>query len=148
MIVRDGYLWVKMFHLNLVMLWMVGMFALPWLFVFHRRYRDNPEITTYIANLEHKLLRYFINPCLIITFCTGLILVWYMGGKYLLYMHWFQFKLVFLVMMFLTHGIMSRYRKAFIRRGDLQSQQTYVMSAVLSMLLMIAINYVVLIKPF
>ena len=139
---------VHCLHVNCVMVWMAGMFSLPWLFVIHRKVKKNSSLVPKLEKWEHHLLRYIINPALVLTVLTGGYMIHRLAGWTILEMRWFQFKLFFLVMMFLTHGMLARYRKALLRGEKTQKVNVYVSASFLAMLLMVVINTLVLIKPF
>lgn len=130
------------------MLWMAGMFALPWLFVFHKKADKNSPIIAKLEKWEHHVLRYFINPALILTVLTGAYLIHRLAGWAIFKMHWFQLKLFFLLGMFITHGMLARFRKSFIRGQQTKSTKVYIGASFFAMGLMVVINSLVLLKPF
>lgn len=70
------YLYVKAFHVMSVISWMAGLFYLPRLFVYHaERGRMGQEPVASLVIMEDKLLRLIMQPAMIATWLSGLMLV-------------------------------------------------------------------------
>lgn len=70
------YPYVKAFHVMAVISWMAGLFYLPRLFVYHaeRRAGSAEPVASFVI-MEQKLLRLIMNPAMIATWISGLLLV-------------------------------------------------------------------------
>lgn len=68
------YPWVKSLHVIAVISWMAGIFYLPRLFVYHAE-RPGTEPAASLRIMEEKLLRFIMNPAMIVTWGAGLALV-------------------------------------------------------------------------
>lgn len=141
------YLYLKAFHLIAVMAWMAGMLYLPRLFVYHTQVPVGSERDKLLQTMERRLLRFIINPAMIVTFIFGVWLVmiqtpeiWREG--------WWHIKLTLVVIMFAVHGFLARCRKKFIRGENTYSTKFYRIINELPTVLMVVIVFLVILKPF
>ena len=75
-----AYPWVKSLHVMAVLSWMAGLFYLPRLFVYHaERASRGDQLDETLQVMEHKLLRYIMNPAMVVTWVCGLLLVFTPG---------------------------------------------------------------------
>ena len=143
------YLLIEALHVIAVISWMAGMLYLPRLFVYHVDARPGGELDETLKIMERRLLRFIINPAMIASFILGLMLVhitkiWKpeVGG------YWFHAKMGLLVFMFASHGMMARYRKAFLRGENKNSKRFFKILNEVPTVLMIGIVLLVILKPF
>jgi protoporphyrinogen IX oxidase len=138
-------LYLKAFHVMAVMAWMAGMFYLPRLFVYHVEAELGSGITRTFEVMEERLLRIIINPAMIVTFLTGLLLVWqqnqYMQG-------WFQAKFVLVLLMAAFHGLLARWRKQLKAGTNTHDSRFFRIANEVPTLLMAGIVIFVIVKPF
>ena len=74
------YPWTKVLHIVSVVAWMAGLFYLPRLFVYHvERVTAGEGTDALFQEMEHKLLRFIMNPAMIATWVFGLMLVFTPG---------------------------------------------------------------------
>ena len=75
-LLMNSYLYVKAFHVMAVISWMAGLFYLPRLFVYHaeRRPEGGEPMASFVI-MEDKLLRMIMQPAMIATWISGLMLV-------------------------------------------------------------------------
>ncbi len=101
----DAYLWVKSLHVIAVIAWMAGMLYLPRLFVYHSAAKPGSETSETFKVMEKRLLRFIINPAMIVTWIAGLWMAWeiygFQGG-------WLHAKLLLVVLMSGLHGYLSK----------------------------------------
>ena len=71
----ENYLWLKSLHLIAVMSWMAGMLYLPRLYVYHVGAPKGGELSETLKIMERKLLRYIMNPAMIVTWVFGLLMI-------------------------------------------------------------------------
>ena len=71
----EYYLWLKAIHVIFVIAWMVGMFYLPRLYVYHCQVTPNSEADETFKVMERKLLKVIMNPAMIVSFITGILLI-------------------------------------------------------------------------
>ncbi len=74
------YPWTLALHIISVIAWMAGMFYLPRLFVYHVEQADKIDgINAVFDTMEHRLLRYIMNPAMTATWVFGLMLLFTPG---------------------------------------------------------------------
>lgn len=140
------YLWVKAFHLIAVMSWMAGMLYLPRLYVYHTTAETGSDMDKTFQIMERRLLRFIINPAMILTFILGGWLIYIVGPSNL--SGWFHAKMALVLVMAAAHGMLARYRKQFMRGENKHSQRFYRIVNEIPTLLMIAIVILAVVKPF
>ncbi len=147
-LLSDWYLWTKSIHVISVISWMAGMFYLPRLFVYHaERAKPGSELSETFKVMEHKLMRYIINPAMISTWIFGLLLVFTPGViDWSEYWPWVKATMVTLMSAF--HGWLSTRRREFFRDENTRSGRTYRMANEIPTLLMLVIVIMVIVKPF
>ena len=142
----EYYLILKSLHLIAVISWMAGMLYLPRLFVYLADVKIGSEMDEKFKIMEHRLLRYIINPAMIFSLIFGVMLAFAiglegMGG-------WFHAKVLLLVFLFLSHGLLARYRRYFAKGENRHSAKFYRVLNEVPTVLMIAIVFLVVLKPF
>jgi putative membrane protein len=74
------YPWNKAIHIMAVITWMAGIFYLPRLFVYHAEQAEVGDARDEVFRImEYKLLRYIMNPSMIVVWVFGLALVFTPG---------------------------------------------------------------------
>ncbi|HEY1095675.1 MAG TPA: protoporphyrinogen oxidase HemJ [Alphaproteobacteria bacterium] len=139
------YDYIKAFHIISFTAWMAGMFYLPRLYVYHTEATEQNVRETFKI-MERKLLRFIINPAMILTFIFGITLLvlnpgWMQQG----WMHT-KFLLVFILTAY--HGYLARLRKQFERDENKHSSKFYRYLNEVPTLLLIGIVILVVVKPF
>ena len=117
------YLWLKAFHIIAVISWMAGMLYLPRLYVYHVNATPGGELDNTLKIMERKLLRYIINPAMIVALLLGGALMYEVGKEGL--GPWFHAKATLLIALFAMHGMMARWRKAFERGANTHSEKFF-----------------------
>jgi putative membrane protein len=139
------YQWLLAFHIIAVISWMAGMLYLPRLFVYHCEADAGSRQSETFKVMERRLLRFIINPAMIVTWALGLWLTW-QGGWFTA--HWLHAKLALVILMSGLHGMASRYVKDFAADRNRKSQKFFRIFNELPTLLMIAIVILAVVKPF
>ena len=142
----EYYLLIKSLHIISFTAWMAGMLYLPRLFVYHVDAVKNGELDEKLKIMEHRLLRYIINPAMVSTLIFGIMLVSILGKDGL--SGWFHAKSLLLVFMFAAHGMLSRYRKQFARGENKKTAKFYRILNEVPTILMVFIIILAVIKPF
>ena len=101
------YLYIKAFHLISVISWMAGMLYLPRLFVYHANKKNSQEVNENFIIMEKRLLRYIMNPAMILTWLFGLILILHPLSTVDQSSTWFSIKLILVLLMSGLHGYFS-----------------------------------------
>tara|TARA_B100001123_G_scaffold445285_1_gene596415 strand:+ start:627 stop:1058 length:432 start_codon:yes stop_codon:yes gene_type:complete len=141
----DVYPWVKAFHIVSVIAWMAGMLYLPRLFVYHADAENGSELSETLKVMERRLITAIINPAMIAAFVFG---VWMLVlvPSYI-EETWMQLKLLALVGMTGMHGALSRWRRFFERDANVYTARFYRFVNEIPTVLMVAIVFVVVLKP-
>lgn len=141
----DAYLWVKSLHVIAVIAWMAGMLYLPRLFVYHTAAKPGSETSETFKVMEKRLLRFIINPAMIVTWIAGLWMAWeiygFQGG-------WLHAKLLLVVLMSGLHGYLSKSARLFAEDRNMRSAKHWRIINEVPTVLMILIVILVIVKPF
>ena len=140
------YLLLKSLHIISVIAWMAGMLYLPRLFVYHVDAKPGGELDEKLKIMEHRLLRYIINPSMIAATIFGILLIYIISWDNM--GPWFHAKATLLFFMFGVHGLLSRYRKAFARGENKHSAKFFRILNEVPTILMIGIVILAVMKPF
>lgn len=143
----DLYLWVKAFHLIAVISWLAGLLYLPRLFVYHAGVAVGSDQDKLFQVMERKLLRYIMNPAMVVSLILGLWLVHitYLGQAY---SGWLHVKGLLLVFLFGCHGLMAKFRKVFVEGKNVYSSKFYRIFNEVVTVLMVGIVVLAVVKPF
>ena len=140
-----GLLWLKVLHILAVISWMAGLLYLPRLFIYHVDAPvGSPQSETFKV-MERRLYRAIMLPAMIVAWITGPALLWQMGY------HrdgWAIAKLLFVVGLTATHGLMGRWLRDFSTDQNTRSSKFYRVVNEVPTVLMIAIVILVVVKPF
>jgi putative membrane protein len=143
----DGYLWIKALHVISIIAWMAGLLYLPRLFVYHTSAAaGSPQSETFKV-MEHKLLRYIMNPAMIVSFITGALLIWLLSPG-VWSEGWLHGKLTLVVAMAAMHGMMAKWRRDFAEDRNTRTGRFHRWMNEVPTVLMIAIVTLVIVKPF
>jgi putative membrane protein len=139
------YLWAKAFHVIAVISWMAGMLYLPRLFVYHAQSVKGSEQSETFKIMEKRLLRFIINPAMIVTWVFGLYLAWkgfgFAGG-------WLHAKITAVLLLSGVHGYLAGAVRRFAEdRNEKPSRHWRIVNEIPT-LLMILIVILVVVKPF
>lgn len=139
------YDYIKAFHIISFTAWMAGMFYLPRLFVYHAQTTDKNTSETFKI-MERKLLRFIINPAMILTFIFGITLIvlnpgWMQQG-------WLHAKFLLVLLLTAYHGYLARIRKVFERDQNTKTDKFYRWLNEVPTLLLVGIVILVVVKPF
>ena len=67
----DIYVWLKALHIISVVAWMAGLLYLPRLFVYHCGAEPGSQQAQTFEIMERRLLRYIMNPAMILSLAFG-----------------------------------------------------------------------------
>jgi len=141
-ILSFGYLWIKSLHIIAVICWMAGLFYLPRLFVYHVEKSTN-ENDKVFQEMEVKLLRFIMNPALIVTWVCGILLA-ITPGIIDFTLIWPYLKLAsVLAMSWFHHWLGMRRKDFFLGQNTLTGRQYRLMNEVPTALLVIIVVSVV-----
>ncbi len=140
----ETYDLIKVLHIIAVMSWMAGLLYLPRIFVYHAEVKTGSETDLIFQTMERKLLRYIMNPAMIIAFICGFYLVAEIGFGFV----WLHIKLTLVFILAIFHHLLGCWRRDFERGQNKHSAKFYRMINEIPTLAMIGIVFFVIIKPF
>jgi putative membrane protein len=123
---------------------MCGLFYLPRLFVYHTKANIGSELDLTLQIMERKLLKIIMNPAMILSFIFGfwlIHLIGFSGG-------WLHFKITLVLALAGFHGFLSKCRKDFASGKNKHSEKFYRIINEVPTILMIAIVFLAILKPF
>lgn len=138
------YLWIKAIHIIAVISWMAGMLYLPRLFVYHCDAEPGSKQSETFKVMERRLLRFIINPAMVVSWVLGLWLAWH--GHFLT-QAWFLAKLALVVGLSAVHGLLARWVRDFAADRNTRAPKFYRIINEVPTLLMIVIVILVTVKP-
>ena len=143
--IADAYLWIKWLHIVAVISWMAGLLSLPRLFVYHVE-TSSDEVKREYQAAEVKLLRRIMNPAMIVTWISGILLI--VAIVDVSTEQWIWFKVVLVLGMTAFHGVCGKWRKQLLASECEKSGKFFRLMNEVPTVLMIAIVGLVLFKPF
>ena len=142
----DYYFWIKALHVISIICWMAGLLYLPRLFVYHCDAEKGGELSEALKIMEHRLLRYIMNPAMIAAFIfAGLM---FYADSSLMSQGWMHVKLLGVFLMTGFHHVLGRWRKTFLRDDNVKSQKYYRFWNEVPAVLMIIIVLMAVAEPF
>lgn len=139
------YGWVKVLHIVAVISWMVGLFYLPRLFVYHSDCEVGSESARTFVVMEERLLKVIMRPALLTSWGAGLYLGW-LGFEFMGIWLWLKIALVLGLTAF--HGYLAGAARKFARGEKPGTARQWRMRNEIPTILMILIVVLVVIKPF
>lgn len=140
----DLYEIIKVLHISAVISWLAGLLYLPRIFVYHTQVAVGSESDKIFQTMERKLLRYIMNPSLILVLIFGFYLASEIGFEF----HWLHAKLTLVGILIFYHHLLGRWRKNFEKGQNKHSEKFYRIINEVPAVLMIAIIALVILKPF
>lgn len=141
------YHWIKALHIIAVIAWMCGMLYLPRLFVYHTQLQAGSEASVLFKTMERRLLRFIINPAMVVAWCAGLWLLFYTHALDPANGTWMHWKLLMLVGMQLVHALLARHRRQFANDANRKSAKYYRVLNEIPTVFLIIIVILVVVRP-
>jgi putative membrane protein len=138
-------LWIKVLHVLAIISWMAGLLYLPRLFVYHASVEKGSATSELFKVMERRLLRYIMTPAMLVAWATGLYLA-VISGYFS--QGWFHLKLVMVLAMSASHGVMARHVRLFAGDMNDKSQKYFRVFNEIPTILMIVIVIAVIVRPF
>jgi putative membrane protein len=141
----DLWLWLKALHIVAFAAWMAGLWYLPRLFVYHSQVAVGSETSEQFKVMERRLLRAITTPAMVATLVLGVALAsvtgaWSDG--------WLHLKIVLVLALAATHGVMARMLKGFAADQRPASEKFFRWLNEVPTVLFIAIVIVAVFRPF
>jgi len=140
-----AYAWIKALHVVAVISWMAGLLYLPRLFVYHTGVAVGSEASETFKIMERRLLKAIMTPAMIVAWGAGL---WLAFASDAFVQGWFHTKLLAVLVLSGSHGLMARHVKQFAIDQNQHSSRYFRFFNEVPTLLMIAIVILVIVKPF
>ena len=140
-----AYEWMKALHVIAVISWMAGMLYLPRLFVYHCGVAPGSEASETFKVMERKLLRYIINPAMVVAWVAGL---WIAVKIFGFHGAWLHAKLAMVLALSAAHGYFAKAVADFARDEGRRDHKWWRYMNEVPTLLMIVIVVLVIVKPF
>jgi putative membrane protein len=134
---------VKAFHIIFVITWFAALFYLPRLYVYHAMATDAPSVERFKI-MERKLYFGIMTPSAVLTVVFGL---WLWLG-YGITGGWLMAKLVLVGVLLAYHHVCGRLRKDFANDRNRHSHVWYRWFNEMPVLILIAVVFLVVLKPF
>ena len=138
-------LWLKAGHVIGVIAWMAGLLYLPRLFVYHCGAEPGSRQSETFKIMEERLLRFIMNPAMVVVWVTGPWLAWAQG---MLADRWLWAKLVLVGLLTGYHHALGHWRKDFAADRNARKARFYRLANEAPTVLMIGIVILVIVKPF
>ena len=75
------YLLLKSLHIIAIIAWMAGLLYLPRIYVYHCQTTFGSEAHEKFVQMEYRLLKYIMNPAMIISWILGIGLIHSLGHE-------------------------------------------------------------------
>ena len=139
------YLTLKAIHIIAVISWMVGLLYLPRLFVYHVE-NNSAEASKIFKVMEKRLMKIIMNPAMIITWLTGLSILW-VSGFSSIFSLWMSIKFLFVAILSGYHGFLSKSLKDFELDRNKRSSKFFKIINEIPTIILIIIVFLVIFKP-
>lgn len=145
-VLSGAYLWIKSFHLIMVIAWMAGMMYLPRLFVYQHQSEKGGEAERYFIQMQRRLLKGIINPSMIFVWVLGILML--IANPSILSQGWFHVKLALVVGISAVHGFYASSRRKFEKGERPRTEKFWRIMNEVPFLALIVIVILVIVKPF
>jgi putative membrane protein len=136
---------LKALHIISVIAWMAGLLYLPRLFVYHADAEKGSRQSETFKVMERRLLRGIMNPAMILVWVFGVAAAW--KGEWWS-AHWLHAKLALVVVLTGVHQLYARWRKDFEADRNVRPARFYRWWNEVPTVLMIAIVFLAVLKPW
>ena len=139
------YLTLKAIHVIAVISWMVGLLYLPRLFVYHVE-NNSLESSKIFKVMEKRLMKIIMNPAMIITWLSGLSVLWILGFNNIFSL-WLSIKFLFVIVLSGYHGFLSKCLKDFESDRNKRSSKFFRVINEIPTIILIIIVFLAIFKP-
>lgn len=142
------YRYILAFHLIFAFAWISAMFYLPRLYVYHAEVGPGTPQSETFKVMERRLLKAIMNPALIGVWIFGSLMAFGAGGIDWSADIWFHIKFLLLIVLSGYHGALAKWRKDFAADRNTRSPRFYRFANEFPTLILIAIVFLAIIRPF
>jgi putative membrane protein len=139
-------LWLKAFHVFFMVAWFAGIFYLPRLFVNHAE-TTSQVVANHLKGMEKRLL-YFVTPFALLTVLLVMALIYHYGYAWFIASKWLHLKVTLVMLLLAYHGYCFKLVKDFKADKNIRSGKFYRFFNEFPVLILLAIIYLVYLKPF
>lgn len=139
------FIWIKALHVISVIAWMAGLLYLPRLMVYHCDAPKGSVQSETFKVMEYRLHRFIMTPAMIVTWLSGLTMVWL--ATYWME-PWLWAKLLLVVILTGFHETSARWVREFAADMNSRSAKFYRTANEVPTVLMIGIVILVIVRPF
>lgn len=136
---------VEALHIVAVTMWMVGLFYLPRLMVYHSAVETGSETDYIFRVMERRLLYYIMTPAMLVGITLGLILSLWTGH---IVSTWLHLKILSVAILFLLHVFFWRCFAAFSEGRNQYSSTFFKFANEAVTLAFISAVFLAVLKPF
>ncbi|MHA7872327.1 MAG: protoporphyrinogen oxidase HemJ [Hyphococcus sp.] len=142
----DAYLWLKSFHLIVVIAWMAVLMYLPRLFIYHHQASKGGEAEKHFIVMERRLLKGIGNPSIVAVWVFGILML--IANPATLSSGWFHLKLALVVLVSAIHGFYAAAQRKFAAGERPRSERFWRIINEVPFIALIVIVIMVIVKPF
>ena len=125
---------------------MAGLLYLPRLFVYHADADKGSELSETFKIMERRLLKFIMNPAMILTWVFGLCLL--AANMSLMHSGWLHVKLACVILLTGFHHALGKWRKDFVKDKNVKTAKFYRRVNEIPTVLLIIIVIMVVVRPF
>lgn len=138
---------VKTFHVVAMVAWFAGLFYLPRLFVYHANTTDQVGYERFCL-MEKKLYWSIMTPAAILTIFLGLWMLWDYAWLTYQGFYWLHAKITLGFILILYHLLCGHHLKQFAAKQNQKSHIYFRIFNEIPVLILIAMVWLVIAKPF
>ena len=139
------YLTLKALHLIAVISWMAGLLYLPRIFVYHSEAKSQ-EVKETFKIMERRLFLYIMNPAMILSWLFGFLLIHSIGLQSLKEF-WLITKILLVISLTFYHFFLFRCLSKFSVNENEHTPRFFRIINEVPTVLLIAIIFIVVLKP-
>ena len=134
---------LKTIHIFSVIAWMAGLLYLPRIFVYHADEDIKKETSETFKIMEKKLFNIIMMPAFIVTWISGLSMVYYIGLD-----TWLFMKIFFVILLTIYHFICRKWLLDFANDNNKIKSKFFRITNEIPAFILILIIILVVFKPF
>jgi putative membrane protein len=134
---------IKTIHIISVISWMAGLLYLPRIFVYHADPSITKDTSSTFKIMEKKLFNYIMIPAAMLTWITGVSMIYYLGLK-----NWLTLKIIFVLALTVFHLYCGRWLNLFALDKNINSDKFFRIRNEFPTIIMILVIITVVFKPF
>ena len=134
---------IKTIHIISVISWMAGLLYLPRIFVYHADPSITKDTSSTFKIMEKKLFNYIMIPAAMLTWITGISMIYYLGLT-----NWLILKIIFVLALTVFHLYCGRWLNLFALDKNINSDKFFRIRNEFPTIIMILVIITVVFKPF